>query len=89
MDDLHHLLSDKTKIVALPHVSNLLGEVLDIAAVVKAVRDGPAGQCLSAAHRYTASIHRDLLCFNLTRTFISSEFLRWSLFSCSKVSNYI
>lgn len=44
MEDLQQLLTDKTKIVALPHVSNLLGEVLDIAAVVRAVRDGPAGQ---------------------------------------------
>ncbi|KAL3161934.1 hypothetical protein ABBQ38_009016 [Trebouxia sp. C0009 RCD-2024] len=43
MEDLQQLLTDKTKIVALPHVSNLLGEVLDIAAVVRAVRDGPAG----------------------------------------------
>ena len=49
MDDLHQLLTDKTKIVALPHVSNLLGEVLDIAAVVRAVRDGPAGPSTSAA----------------------------------------
>lgn len=49
MEDLQQLLTDKTKIVALPHVSNLLGEVLDIAAVVRAVRDGPAGQLASAA----------------------------------------
>ena len=48
MDDLQLLLTDKTKIVALPHVSNLLGEVYDVAAVVKAVRNGPAGQCAPA-----------------------------------------
>lgn len=45
VDDLRQLLTDKTKIVALPHVSNLLGEVYDVAAVVKAVRSSPAGQC--------------------------------------------
>ena len=44
MEDLQSLLSNKTKIVALPHVSNLLGEVLDMAAVVKAVRNSPAGK---------------------------------------------
>ena len=43
IDDLKDLLSSKTCIVALPHVSNILGEVMDVAAVVKAVRDGPAG----------------------------------------------
>ena len=45
IDDLQQLLSGKTKIVALPHVSNLLGEVYDVAAVVRAVRSSPAGQC--------------------------------------------
>ena len=43
VDDLKDLLSSKTRLVALPHVSNILGEVMDVAAVVKAVRDGPAG----------------------------------------------
>ena len=44
MNNLQELLTAKTKIVALPHVSNLLGEVMDVAAVVKAVRNSPAGQ---------------------------------------------
>lgn len=43
ISDLKNLLSNKTKIVALPHVSNLLGEVVDVDAVVKAIRQGPAG----------------------------------------------
>ena len=42
--DLKGLLSDKTKIVALPHVSNVLGEVMDMHTVVRAVRSAPAGQ---------------------------------------------
>ena len=42
-DEFQQLLTEKTKIVALPHVSNLLGEVLNVAAVVKAVRNCPAG----------------------------------------------
>lgn len=44
ISDLKNLLSNKTKIVALPHVSNLLGEVVDVDAVVKAIRQGPAGE---------------------------------------------
>ena len=44
ISDLQNLLSNKTKIVALPHVSNLLGEVVDVDAVVKAIRQGPAGK---------------------------------------------
>jgi cysteine desulfurase family protein (TIGR01976 family) len=35
---LEGLLSDRTKIVALPHVSNLLGGVADVAAVAKLAR---------------------------------------------------
>ena len=49
LDDLKGLLTDKTKVVALPHVSNLLGEVMDLPAVVKAVRAGPAGDTKLAA----------------------------------------
>lgn len=56
VDDLKDLLSSKTRIVALPHVSNILGEVMDMAAVVKAVRDGPAGILLtSRQHLHTLS----------------------------------
>ena len=40
------LLSDKTKIVAFPHVSNLLGEVVDVGAAVKMIRAAPAGQLI-------------------------------------------
>ncbi|DBB10346.1 TPA: hypothetical protein ACH3X3_001906 [Trebouxia sp. C0006] len=43
LSDLKKLLSSKTKIVAFPHVSNLLGEVVDVGAAVKMIRAGPAG----------------------------------------------
>ena len=43
MDDLKGLLTDKTRIVAVPHVSNMLGEVLDLDTAVQLVRSGPAG----------------------------------------------
>lgn len=38
LEDLLPLLGPRTRIVAVTHVSNLLGEVLDVAAVVAAVR---------------------------------------------------
>ncbi len=43
LSDLKKLLSHKTKIVAFPHVSNLLGEVVDVGAAVKMIRAGSAG----------------------------------------------
>lgn len=39
LDDLSALLSERTRIVAIPHVSNLVGEVLDVQAIVKLVRE--------------------------------------------------
>ena len=41
LDDLAALLSERTRIVAIPHVSNLVGEILDVQAIVKLVH----GQC--------------------------------------------
>ncbi|CAM4914848.1 unnamed protein product [Rotaria socialis] len=38
IDDLSALLSERTRIVAIPHASNLIGEVLDVEAIVKLVR---------------------------------------------------
>jgi len=38
LDDLSALLSERTRIVAFPHVSNLIGEILDVQAIMKLVR---------------------------------------------------
>lgn len=38
LDDLSALLSERTRIVALPHVNNLVGEILNVPAIVKLVR---------------------------------------------------
>ncbi len=35
LDELKSLLNDRTRMVAFPHVSNLLGEVVDVAAITK------------------------------------------------------
>jgi selenocysteine lyase/cysteine desulfurase len=37
LDDLLALLSERTRIVAIPHVSNLVGEILDVQAIVELV----------------------------------------------------
>ncbi|CAF3424888.1 unnamed protein product [Rotaria sp. Silwood1] len=38
LDDLSALLSERTRIIAIPYVSNLIGEILDIESIVKLVR---------------------------------------------------
>ena len=52
MDDLKGLLTDKTRIVAVPHVSNMLGEVLDLDTAVQLVRSGPAGDGSNIHHPF-------------------------------------
>ncbi|GAQ87923.1 pyridoxal phosphate (PLP)-dependent aspartate aminotransferase superfamily [Klebsormidium nitens] len=42
-EELENLLTDRTKLVAVTHVSNLLGEILDVRSVVRTVRESPAG----------------------------------------------
>jgi cysteine desulfurase family protein (TIGR01976 family) len=42
MDGLEKLLNDRTALVAFPHVSNLLGEIVDIAAITERVHDAGA-----------------------------------------------
>ena len=39
LDDLSALLSERTRIVAIPHVNNLVGEVLDVQAITKLVHE--------------------------------------------------
>jgi selenocysteine lyase/cysteine desulfurase len=42
IEDLEALLSDRTRIVALPHVSNLLGEIVDIKAITTLAHEAGA-----------------------------------------------
>lgn len=42
LDDLRSLLTPRTKIVAFPHVSNLLGEVVDVTAITRIVHEAGA-----------------------------------------------
>lgn len=77
MEDLQRLLTDKTKIVALPHVSNLLGEVYDVAAVVRAVRSSPAGQCTPTVYHCISS-HSHAIRDNLLLGTITCD-VKWCL----------
>ena len=42
LDGLRLVLSERTRIVAFPHVSNLLGEIVDVAAVTRLAHDAGA-----------------------------------------------
>ncbi len=42
LDDLAKLLSERTALVAFPHVSNLLGEIVDVAAITELAHDAGA-----------------------------------------------
>jgi len=42
LDDLRSLLTPRTKIVAFPHVSNLLGEVVDVASITRVAHEAGA-----------------------------------------------
>lgn len=39
IDNLREVLSERTRIVAFPHVSNLLGEIVDVTEITKAAHD--------------------------------------------------
>ncbi|MEQ8664211.1 MAG: aminotransferase class V-fold PLP-dependent enzyme [Rhodospirillales bacterium] len=53
--DLEPLLNERTRLVAFPHVSNLAGEVNDVAAITRLVHDAGAQVCVDgvafAPHR--------------------------------------
>ena len=77
MDDLKQLLTDKTKIVALPHVSNLLGEVYDVAAVVKAVRSSPAGWLVTLTGDHCISPFQHAVMDSLQLGMMASDINCW------------
>ena len=45
---LDSLLSDRTRLVAFPHVSNILGEINDVPAITRKVHDAGAMVCVDA-----------------------------------------
>lgn len=55
LSDLEALLTDRTRIVAFPHVSNVLGAINDVAAITRLVHDAGALVCVDgvafAPHR--------------------------------------
>lgn len=55
VDDLMPLLTDRTRLVTFPHVSNLVGEINDVVGITKVVHDAGAQVCVDgvafAPHR--------------------------------------
>ena len=60
MEDLKSLLSDRTRIVAVPHVSNMLGEVLQLDTAVHLIRNGPAGAQFCPLEFINSAVHSNI-----------------------------
>lgn len=74
LSDLEGLLSNRTKIVAFPHVSNLLGEIVDVAAITQ------------VAHRAGARVVVDGVAFAPHRAIDVREWdVDWYVYSTYKV----
>ena len=61
-DDLDNLLDDKVRLVCFPHVSNVVGEVNDVAAICAAVeRHGASGNCAAIGYHRPSTPARNEL----------------------------
>lgn len=75
VDLLEQLLSDKTRLVALPHVSNITGDINDVKAITKRVHDAGALVCADgvafAPHRFVdvKDWDVDFYAFSLYKTY--------------------
>jgi len=75
LDDLQSLLSDRTKLVAVTYVSNILGTINPIADIAKLVHSADAKLCVDAVafapHRAidVAALDVDYLVFSLYKVF--------------------
>jgi len=75
IDLLDQLLSDKTRLVALPHVSNITGDINDVKAITKRVHDAGALVCADgvayAPHRFVdvKDWDVDFYAFSLYKTY--------------------
>lgn len=74
LDDLEAMLNERTRIVAFPHVSNLLGQVVDVPAIT------------AAAHRVGARVVVDGVAYAPHRAIdVSAWGVDWYVFSTYKV----
>lgn len=75
IDLLDRLLSDKTRLVALPHVSNITGDINDVKAITKRAHDAGALVCADgvayAPHRFVdvKDWDVDFYAFSLYKTY--------------------
>jgi len=74
LEDLETMLSERTRIVALPHVSNLLGHIVDVKAICE------------AAHKVGARVVADGVAFAPHRAIDVAEWgVDWYVYSTYKV----
>lgn len=75
IDLLDQLLSDKTRLVAIPHVSNITGDINDVKAITKRVHEAGALVCADgvayAPHRFVdvKDWNVDFYAFSLYKTY--------------------
>ncbi len=75
IDLLDQLLSDRTRLVAFPHVSNITGSINDVAGITRKIHAAGAMVCVDgvafAPHRYVdvKAWNVDFYCFSLYKTF--------------------
>jgi len=60
LSDLEQIVTENTKIVALCHVPNLLGEIIDLPAIVKLVRSKASRDCQIVVDGVAYAPHRPI-----------------------------
>ena len=60
LSELEQILTKDTKIVALCHVSNLLGEIIDLPTIVKLVRSRASRDCQIVVDGVAYAPHRPI-----------------------------
>ena len=60
LSELEQIVTEDTKIVALCHVSNLLGEIIDLPTIVKLVRSRAARDCQIVVDGVAYAPHRPI-----------------------------
>ena len=80
LSELEQIVTEDTKIVALCHVSNLLGEIIDLPTIVKLVRSRASRDCQIVVDGVAYAPHRPIK--------VSEWGVDWYVFFNSRVGNW-
>ena len=80
LSDLEQIVTENTKIVALCHVSNLLGEIIDLPTIVKLVRSRAARDCQIVVDGVAYAPHRPIK--------VSEWGVDWYVYFNSRMGNW-